>query len=60
VVGGDDKVTMRTVKAGPRVGNQWVIDDGLKPGERDVSEGLQKVRDGVTVNPKSAEPPARQ
>jgi membrane fusion protein (multidrug efflux system) len=60
VVGADDKVTMRTVKAGPRVGNQWIIDDGLKSGERVVSEGLQKVRDGVTVNPKSAEPTAQQ
>ena len=43
---------MRTVKAGARVGNLWVIDEGLKPGERVVVEGLQKVRDGVTVNPK--------
>ena len=46
---------MRTVKAGARVGDLWVIDEGLKPGERIVVEGLQKVRDGATVNPKSAE-----
>ena len=56
VVGADNKVSMRNVKAGARVGNLWVIDEGLKPGERVVVEGLQKVRDGVTVNPKSAEP----
>ena len=60
VVGTDNKVAMRTVKTGARVGNLWVIDEGLKPGERVVVEGLQKVRDGVTVNPKTAEPAARQ
>ena len=60
VVGTDNKVSMRTVKAGARVGNLWVIDEGLAPGERVVVEGLQKVRDGVTVNPKSAEPAAQQ
>ena len=60
VVGADNKVAMRPVKTGARVGNQWVIDEGLKPGERVGVEGLQKVRDGVTVNPKSAEPAAQQ
>ena len=60
VVGADNKVAMRPVKTGARVGTQWVIDEGLKPGERVVVEGLQKVRDGVTVNPKSAEPAAQQ
>jgi membrane fusion protein (multidrug efflux system) len=60
VVGPDNKVAMRTIKTGARVGNLWVIDEGLKPGERVVVEGLQKVRDGVTVNPKSAEPAAQQ
>jgi RND family efflux transporter MFP subunit len=55
VVGADNKVAMRTVKAGPRVGTSWVIDEGLQPGERVVVEGLQKVRDGATVNPKPAD-----
>jgi membrane fusion protein, multidrug efflux system len=55
VVGADDKVAMRTVKAGARVGDLWVVDGGLKPGERIVVEGLQKVRDGAVVNPKPAE-----
>jgi len=59
VVGDDNKVTMRTVKPGARVGNLWVINEGLKPGERVVVEGLQKVRDGVTVSPKAAEPAAQ-
>jgi hypothetical protein len=54
VVGPDNKVTIRTVKAGERVGSQWVIDEGLKPGERVVVEGVQKVREGQVVTPKAA------
>jgi membrane fusion protein (multidrug efflux system) len=34
------------------VGNEWIIDEGLKPGERVVAEGIQKVRPGMVVNPK--------
>jgi len=52
VVGGDDKVSIRTVTVGDRVGSQWVIADGLNPGERVVAEGVQKVRTGAQVNPK--------
>jgi membrane fusion protein (multidrug efflux system) len=52
VVGSDDKVSIRTVQAGDRVGNQWVIAEGLKPGERVVAEGIQKVRPGMQVSPK--------
>jgi len=52
VVGGDNKVKIRTVKPGDRVGSQWIITEGLHPGERVVAEGLQKVRDGAQVNPK--------
>lgn len=51
VVGADNVATMRTVKPGARVGSLWVIEDGLKPGERVVVEGLQKVRPGITVSP---------
>jgi membrane fusion protein (multidrug efflux system) len=49
VVGGDDTVELRMVKPGERVGALWVIDSGLKAGERVVVEGLQKVRSGVKV-----------
>jgi membrane fusion protein (multidrug efflux system) len=52
VVDSDDKVSIRTVQAGDRVGNQWVIAEGLKPGERVVAEGIQKVRPGMQVSPK--------
>jgi len=54
VVGAGDKVEFRNVKVGPRVDDLWVIEEGLKPGEKVVVEGLQKVRDGATVSPKPA------
>ncbi len=54
VVGTDNKVSFRTVKVGPREGNLWVIEEGLKPGDRVVVEGLQRLREGATVNPKPA------
>ena len=52
VVDGDNKVAIRTVTVGDRVGSDWVIPDGLKPGEKVVVEGVQKVRPGAQVNPK--------
>ncbi len=52
VVGADNKVSIRTVSVGDRVGADWVITQGLNPGERVVAEGIQKVRSGVQVNPK--------
>jgi RND family efflux transporter MFP subunit len=52
VVGSDDKIDVRTVKAGERVGALWIIDQGLKPGEQVVAEGVQKVRAGMPVHPK--------
>jgi membrane fusion protein (multidrug efflux system) len=52
VVRADNKVAIRPVKVGERVGSLWVIKEGLKPGERVVVEGIQKVKDGMPVNPK--------
>jgi len=52
VVGPDNKVSIKTVTVGDRVGNEWVIPDGLKPGEKVIAEGIQKVRQGAQVNPK--------
>jgi membrane fusion protein, multidrug efflux system len=52
VVGGDDKVSIRTVTVGDRVGTQWIVAEGLKQGERVVAEGVQKARPGTQVNPK--------
>jgi RND family efflux transporter MFP subunit len=52
VVDRENKVSIRTVTVGDRVGTFWIIADGLKPGERVVAEGVQKVRPGAQVNPK--------
>ncbi len=51
VVGPDNRVDIRSVKPSQRVGALWVIDEGLKPDERVVSEGIQKVRQGMLVAP---------
>jgi membrane fusion protein (multidrug efflux system) len=52
VVGPDNKVDIRPVKAAERVDLLWVIDEGLKPGEQVVVEGTQKVRQGMPVTPR--------
>jgi RND family efflux transporter MFP subunit len=49
VVGADNKVSIRAVKAGNRVGPMWIVEGGVKPGEQVVVEGLQKVQNGGTV-----------
>jgi RND family efflux transporter MFP subunit len=51
VVDPNNKISIRSVKAGDRTGQDRIIEDGLKPGERVVVEGTQKVRPGLTVNP---------
>jgi membrane fusion protein (multidrug efflux system) len=52
VVGTDNKVSIRAVKVGDLTGNMWIIEEGLKSGERIVAEGVQKVHAGTVVNPK--------
>jgi membrane fusion protein (multidrug efflux system) len=52
VVGEDNKVEIRPVRVGERVGPEWIVDEGLKPGEKVVAEGIQRVSAGMTVNPK--------
>jgi membrane fusion protein (multidrug efflux system) len=54
VVKPDDTIDLRMVKAAERVGTLWVIDEGLKAGERIVVEGVQKVRAGSKVTPVAA------
>ena len=51
VVGDDNKVTIRPVTTGAQFGQLWVITGNIKAGDRVVAEGIQKVREGVTVNP---------
>jgi len=52
VVGQDNKTSIRSVKVGERVGTRWIIQDGLKPGERVVAQGQQTLRPGTIVQPK--------
>jgi RND family efflux transporter MFP subunit len=52
VVDDENKVSIRTVTVGDRVGTQWIVAEGLKRGERVIVEGVQKVRPGMQVNPK--------
>ena len=58
VVGADNTVAIRNVKPGDRVGSLWIITEGLNPGERVITEGLQKVKDGMEVVPQAAAPEA--
>ena len=59
VVGSDDKVTVRSVKPGERVGTMWIIESGIRAGETVVVEGLQKVRDGSLVKVKASGTPTK-
>jgi len=61
VVGSDNKIDVRPVKVAERVDSLWVIEEGLKPGDRVVAEGAQKVTQGTLVNPTpyGAPPPPR-
>ena len=58
VVGADQKVDIRPVKVGQQVGSLWVIDEGVRPGERVIVEGLQKVRPGMAVTAQPYAAPA--
>jgi RND family efflux transporter MFP subunit len=51
VVGSDNKVTMRTVEIGKQAAGLRIIEKGVSPGERVITEGLQMVHDGMEVNP---------
>jgi membrane fusion protein (multidrug efflux system) len=59
VVDKDDKVAIRAVKVGARVCTMWVIENGLALGEKVVAEGVQKVRDGMSVTPVPYQPPSK-
>lgn len=58
VVGSGDKVEQRPIRTGVRLGELWLVEDGLQAGERIVVEGLQKARPGTIVTPLAAQPAA--
>jgi membrane fusion protein, multidrug efflux system len=51
VVGADNKVTIQTVKLGPQLADVWLVESGLKAGDSVVVDGLQRVKNGMTVAP---------
>jgi membrane fusion protein (multidrug efflux system) len=51
VVGEEDKVAVRDVKATNWRGDQWLIEEGLRPGERVMVDGFQRVMPGAEVKP---------
>jgi membrane fusion protein (multidrug efflux system) len=55
VVDAENKVMLKRVKLGPQTGSDYVISEGLSPGDRVVVEGLQKIRNGMVVTPVTAE-----
>jgi len=52
VVDPNNTVRFAMVKTGDRIGSNWIIDEGLKPGERVITDGLFHIRPGAVVNPK--------
>lgn len=62
VVGADNIAQVRPVNLGRAVGNRWIVEDGLKAGDRVVVEGFQRMRPGAPVNPQpwAAQPRAAQ
>jgi membrane fusion protein (multidrug efflux system) len=54
VVDPNNTIRFAVVKVGDRIGSDWIVEDGLKPGERVVTEGLFKIRPGAPVSPKGA------
>jgi membrane fusion protein, multidrug efflux system len=52
VVGPDNKAHFQPIQVGERVGTNWIVQEGLKPGEKVIVEGFMKVREGTPVNPR--------
>jgi len=58
IVDENNKVSIRPVKMGERVGSMWEVTEGLKPGDKVVVQGVQKAREGATVAVKEWTAPA--
>lgn len=54
VVDPNNTIRFAVVQVGDRIGSDWIVEEGLKPGERVVTDGLFKIRPGAVVNPKGA------
>ena len=58
VVGPENKVHIQPVKMGRRIDHEWIVEEGLKAGDKIIVEGIQKAREGAVVNPKPWTPPS--
>jgi RND family efflux transporter MFP subunit len=58
LVGPENKVHIQPVKMGRRIDHDWIVEDGLKPGDKVIVEGVQKARENGVVNPKPWTPPS--
>jgi len=62
VINPDDRIDVRQVQVGQRLGSNWIIESGIEPGERVAVEGLLRLQPGMTVVPRAADaadlPPA--
>ena len=56
LLGENDTVTQRRIETGERVGNGWVVSEGLEGGEPVVVQGIQRLAEGMTVQPSPAQP----
>jgi membrane fusion protein (multidrug efflux system) len=53
----DNKVLVRAVVTSDRIGDRWIVEQGLKPGDRVIVEGVQKAFPGTVVDPQPYQPP---
>ncbi|MGZ3370417.1 MAG: efflux RND transporter periplasmic adaptor subunit, partial [Caulobacteraceae bacterium] len=51
VVNGQNKAELRSIEIGQAVGPNWLVTKGLKPGDKVITEGLQRIRDGAAIRP---------
>jgi membrane fusion protein, multidrug efflux system len=58
LVGPDNKVHIQPVKMGRRIDHEWIVEEGVKAGDKVIVEGIQKAREGAIVNPKPWAPPS--
>lgn len=51
VAGADNRVHVVNVKLGPQSGSDWIIESGIKPGDRVITGNVQKLREGTPISP---------
>jgi membrane fusion protein (multidrug efflux system) len=54
IAGNDNKAHLTTVELGPQIGTNWLVEGGVAPGARVITDNLQKLREGAPVNPHPA------